>query len=225
MTAADRNPANAVPQLPQRGFRRLPHPAALLLVWLLLAVCIQFLPPAPLLLAGGPLVVVAWRLSAARLIQLLRRTRWIMLSLLLIYGYATPGAAVWEALSAWGPTLEGLQDGFVQLCRLVLSLAALSVVLSLLSRAQLVGGLYVLAYPLRLLGVSRERFAVRLGLTLHYAESAMRDMSADWRGRIECMLAPAPVEPHCIEIHAAPFTRRDGLLVAAAAVALAWVLL
>lgn len=207
------------------AWAQLPHPAVLILLWVVLAFALPLLHATAMLAAGLPLVAVAWKLSAVRFHILLRRTRWVMFSLLLIYGYATPGEAVWAAGGVFSPTQAGLLDGLLQLCRLVFALAGLSIVLSLLSREQLVAGLYALAYPLRYLGLSRERIAVRLALTLHYAESAMLDTAGDWRGSIRHMLEPAVPEQHVVELHMSRFTLRDALLLAAAAAALTAVLL
>ena len=194
----------------------MPHPATLIFLWVCLTIAMQSLQATALLLAGVPLLVVAYALSAARLFVLLRRTRWIMLSLLLIYAYATPGVAVWASLAQFSPTCEGLIDGLLQLCRLAFALAGLAILLGLLSQQQLIGGLYTLAYPLRYLGLSRERIAVRLALTLHYAESAMLDTAANWRSSVEQMLTPAEVKQDSVELHITPFTLRDGLLLAMA---------
>ena len=190
----------------------MPHPAALILLWVCLAVAVQSLQTAGLLLAGVPLLAVACMLSTARLLTLLRRTRWVMLSLLLVYAYATPGEALWAPFAQYSPTREGLAGGLLQLCRLIFALAGLTILLNLLSQQQLIGGLYTMAYPLRYAGLSRERIAVRLALTLHHAESAMLDTTADWRGSIKNLLAPAETKQHSIELLAAPFTLRDGLL-------------
>lgn len=195
----------------------LPHPAVLILLWMCLTVAMQPMHVPALLLSGAVLSAAALKLSAGRFVILLRRTRWIMLSLLLIYGYATPGTALWMQGGVFSPTNEGLLDGLLQLCRLVFALAGLSIVLGTLSRQQLVGGLYVLAWPLRYIGLSRERIAVRLALTLHYAESAMLDTASDWRGSISGMLQPVKPQHHEIELHTAPFMPRDGLVLAAAA--------
>jgi len=193
----------------------MPHSAVLILLWVCLAVAIQSLQTAWLLFAGVLLLAVACMLSASRLLTLLRRTRWIMFSLLLIYAYTTPGEAVWAPLAQFSPTQEGLADGLLQLCRLAFALAGLSIVLSLLSQQQLISGIYILAYPLCYLGLSRERIAARLALTLHYAESAMQDTAADWRGSIKNLLAPTEAKQHSIELHINPFTLRDGLLLVA----------
>ena len=190
----------------------MPHPTVLILLWACLAIAMQSLPAMGLLLAGVPLLAAACALSAVRLLALLRRTRWIMLSLLLIYGYATPGAAVWAALAQFSPTHEGLTGGLLQMSRLTFALAGLAILLRLLPQQQLISGLYTLGYPLRYVGLSRERLAVRLALTLHYAESAVLDTAANWRGSIEQMLAQGEAKQHSIELQTTPFTLRDGLL-------------
>jgi energy-coupling factor transport system permease protein len=60
----------------------------------------------------------------------------------------------------------------------------------LLTQAQFISGIYALAYPLNWFGGSRERVAVRLALTLQYAEPAMRDTAADWSRAIGDVLQP-----------------------------------
>lgn len=186
-----------------------------LLSWVLLAIAMQSLHTKELMLVGILLMAAALKLSAGRLYVLLRRTRWIMLSLMLVYGYVTPGQALWAQAGVLIPTQQGLLDGVLQLSRLVFMLAALSVVLGMLSRQQLVGGLYTLMYPLRYLGLSREHVAVRLALTLHYAETSMKDAATDWRNALEKALAPATDGNQVIELSAFPFTWRDGLLLVA----------
>lgn len=204
----------------------MPHPAVLIFLWGCVTVALQSLQSGALLLAGVPLLLAACAFSPSRLFTLLRRTRWIMLSLLFIYAYATPGTAVWAALAQFSPTHEGLIDGLMQLSRLAFALAGLAILLSLLSQQQLIGGLYTLAYPLRYFGLSRERIAVRLALTLYYAETAMLDSKADWRSKIKQMLAAREsplvsgshaerVSQDSIELHAAPLTPRDALLLVA----------
>jgi energy-coupling factor transporter transmembrane protein EcfT len=202
-----------------------PHPAMFILSWVLLAIVMQSLHAKELLLLGALLMAVALKLSAGRLHVLLRRTRWIMLSLMLVYGYVTPGEALWTQAGMLSPTQQGLLDGLLQLSRLVFMLAALSVVLNTLSRQQLIGGLYTLMFPLRWFGLSRERVAVRLALTLHYAETSMKEATVDWRGSIENALAPGADGNQAIELFAFPFTWRDVLLLAACAALLVLVML
>lgn len=201
------------------------HPSVLILLWVCLVISIQSLQTTGLLLAGFPLLALAYALSATRLITLLRRTRWIMLSLLLIYAYATPGVAVWASLAQFSPTHEGLTNGLLQLCRLAFTLAGLAILLNLLPRQQLISGLYVLTYPLRYVGLSRERLAVRLALTLQYAEFVIWDTTGNWRTSIGQMLAPTEVNLRSIELHTSPFTKHDGMILTIGCALLVLVLL
>jgi energy-coupling factor transport system permease protein len=197
----------------------IPHPAVQILIWMLLALLAQRLQALALLAMTAVLFVAALRLNAEQLLSLVRRTRWILFSLLLIYAYSTPGTALWEPLGVASPTREGLLDGLLQLGRLLSVLSGLAILLVLLSQAQLISGLYSLAYPLRWFGLSRERIAVRLALTLEYAESSMRDTASDWRAAISGAMQPSGGAEH-IELHVQRFGVVDFLLLLAGATVL-----
>lgn len=189
-----------------------------------LSIIIQSLPPALLPASASLLMYIAFRMHDQRFFALMRRSRWILFSLLLVYLFATPGEALWTLAYIPSPTREGLLDGAMQLFRLAGVLAGLSILLTLLSREQLVGGLYSLFYPARYIGVSRERIAVRLALTLHYAESAMRDTAGDWRAAIERALKSAEGDAAHIEVQVQVLTRMDVLLLALSCAMLFWIL-
>ncbi|WP_051937807.1 CbiQ family ECF transporter T component [Ferriphaselus sp. R-1] len=199
------------------------HPAAQILLWIILTLALQLAKPALLLGLGTVLLLLAMWAAADRLRQLLRRTRWIMLTLLVIYAWTTPGIPLLENLPAFSPTLEGVQDGALQLGRLFCALAALAILLTRLDTPQLISGVYWLCWPLRFLGLARDRLAVRLALTLHYAESAMFSRKAGWRGSLEEMLAPATVAPGVIELPHHRVGARDGVALGAGVLFLLWV--
>ena len=198
----------------------IPHPAVQILVWVLLALLAQRLHPLALLLLSSVLFTLAMRICAAQLLRLLRRTRWILFSLLLIYAYTTPGAALWAKLGILSPTHEGMLDGLLQLGRLLSVLSGLAILLELLPQEQLISGLYTLAYPLRWLGLSRERIAVRLALTLEYAESAMSDAAKDWRTTIDAALQRSVTGATYIELRLQVFGLVDVMLLAVSAAVL-----
>ena len=192
------------------------NPAAQILSWCLLVMMMQFLRLEILLLTTSlGLLFAAW-LSSAKLMQLLRRTRWIMLSLLIIYAYATPGQPLLETLGGWSPSHEGLRDGVLQLTRLLAALAALAILLDRLNRMQLIAGLYTLFAPLQWLGVSRERVAVRLALTLHYAEAAMVSERRSWQDNLSSLFESRDEGSTQMELTLYRFGVRDGLLVGCA---------
>ena len=166
------------------------HPATQILSWCLLVIFMQALALDMLLITAGLILLCAFAVSRHKFIQLVRRTRWIMLSLLLIYAYSTPGQPLLGTLGMFSPTREGLADGILQLTRLLAALAGLAILLDRLHRQQLIAGLYSLFVPLQWLGLSRERLAVRLALTLHYAEVAMLRSKGSWQDNLSGLFEP-----------------------------------
>lgn len=163
------------------------HPATQILTWCMLVVSMQAMELEPMLVAAGFILLGAVTVSRRKFIQLLRRTRWIILSLLLIYAYSTPGQPLSASLGMLAPSREGLADGVLQLTRLLAALAGLAILLDHLHRQQLIAGLYTLFAPLQWMGLSRERLAVRLALTLHYAEVAMLRDSNAWQASLRSL--------------------------------------
>lgn len=195
-----------------------PHPTVQIIVWIMLALLVQRLQQFALLLTCVALILLALKLCAVQMLSLIKRTRWILVVLLIIYAYTTPGGAVLSQFGIWSPTWEGLSDGATQLGRLLSVLAGLAILLTLLSQSRLISGLYSLTYPLRWFGLSRERFAVRLALTLENAESAMRDTASDWRLTIGDALQPNGSGTSHIELDVQAFGLIDVLVLLASVV-------
>ncbi|HEX7455063.1 MAG TPA: CbiQ family ECF transporter T component [Gallionella sp.] len=191
------------------------HPATQILTWCVMVAAMQFLTPVRLLIAGSVVLLFAFLLSRHKFVQLLRRTRWIMFSLWLIYAYSTPGETLSDALGPFSPSLDGLLDGGLQLMRLLIALAGLAILLDRLHRQQLMAGLYSLFAPLQWLGLSRERLAVRLALTLHYAEVVMlRTLS--WQDNLRSLFEPHGEVTKALLLPVYRFTLADALLLAGA---------
>jgi energy-coupling factor transport system permease protein len=138
-----------------------------------------------------------------------------MFMLWLIYAYSTPGVTLFE--SPFSPSLEGLQDGGLQLTRLLAALAGLAILLDRLHRQQLIAGLYSLFAPLQWSGLSRERLAVRLALTLQYAEVAML-RTQSWQDSLRRLITEdgqREIEDgRLMELPVFRFTLADALLLA-----------
>jgi energy-coupling factor transport system permease protein len=150
----------------------------------------QWLSFAAVLGTGGMMLLFAMLSSPHKLLQLLRRARWLMLTLLLIYAYSTPGQPLLSALGVISPSREGLLDGMLQLTRLLAALAGLAILLSRLHRSHLIAGLYTLFAPMQWLGMSRERLAVRLALTLQYGEAALLRETCTWQDHLHGLSEP-----------------------------------
>ena len=101
----------------------------------------------------------------------IKRLKWFFLVLIVIFAFNTPGEHVMVSSLFISPTYEGIIAGGTQALRIMVMLAALSLVLGCNTRQQLISGFYFLFSPLNYLGLNVARFAARLWLTLHYVES------------------------------------------------------
>lgn len=190
------------------------HPAVQLYVWVCLAIITHAVKDFVLITMAVVLFLMALSLDSIRFINMLRRTRWILMSILLIYAYATPGEAMWEPLGVFSPISAGVLEGWDQLLRLLIILSGLSILLSRLTQPQLLSGLYSMLLPLRLFGLSRERVAVRLALTLKYADSALQNQADNWTENLEQLLIPGKFGPGSIDLQQIQYKNRDFLLLA-----------
>lgn len=152
------------------GHQVLIHPTLRILGLIILAFVIQLSSQLSLLLLGGVVLLVALVFYPRLLRSMLRRSRWLLFTLLLIYAFTTPGEyPAWWALD-FAPTYEGIAHGAIQAGRLAVMLAGLAILLGSTPRDALMAGIFLAVAPMRWLGFSPERFASRLWLTLHYVE-------------------------------------------------------
>lgn len=100
----------------------------------------------------------------------MKRLKWFYLVMFLIFVFNTPGQHVASWPFAFKPTYEGLNMGLMQVLRIALVLAVLSILLNQNTKQQFISGLYFLMKPLSCLGLDVQRFSARLWLTLHYVE-------------------------------------------------------
>jgi hypothetical protein len=139
-----------------------------------------------LLLFGTSVLVALYLLVAPAAIRdagaMIRRLRWLLVSLLIVYGWFTPGrpvdfgAAV--AASPLLPTVEGIAEGLLRCAVLVVLVLAVNLLLYTTGRDRLLGAVYDLARPLAPLGLSRERLALRMILAIE-AIGEVRHIVAD----------------------------------------------
>lgn len=142
------------------------HPATVLLAWGVFALLLQELPPAALGAAVAILLPAAWWRAPGRCRSLLRRARWLFLSIVILFAFATPGRPLLA-----GVTAEGLALAAEHGCRLALLLASLAVLHEFLGNAGLLSGLHALLAPLSLWRNLRERIVARLMLVLDFVEN------------------------------------------------------
>lgn len=157
------------------------HPLIRVLCFLVFSACLAFGGVVELL-CGIALLAGAYLSTSRRLFKpgtaMIYRIRWFLLSLLVVYGWFTPGQPLAGAEGSWlaalVPTQQGLQAGLVRMAVLVAIVAGANLLLGTTSREQLLCAVYGLARPLALLGVSRERLAVRTLLVIEALDPVRR---------------------------------------------------
>lgn len=100
------------------------------------------------------------------LLVVLRRLRFLWLSIIIAYGWFTPGQPLLPDAGAWSPTFQGLQAAGVRVAALAVLVLAVQLLMAVSSRAELVAGLRWWSRPLRLFGLDPARLALRLVLAL-----------------------------------------------------------
>lgn len=97
--------------------------------------------------------------------EILRRLRWLFLSLMIVYLWFTPGEQIIAGMTG-SPTYEGLVSGALRVASLVLMVLAVSLVLQSTDNEDLIAAIMFLLYPLVFMGFPVERFAARLVLAM-----------------------------------------------------------
>jgi energy-coupling factor transporter transmembrane protein EcfT len=188
------------------------HPTTRLVLWLLFLVAVQGLNGLPLLLLFG-LIPLLGKAILKRGGLLIRRARWLLVSLVLILAWGGAGEPLWN--SDYAPTYEGVSEALTHLGRLLLVLMAVAAFLETMSMPELFSASHTLFKPLRFFRLDPDRGIVRLMLVLRYVEKLPRPR--DWRSLLE---APPAITNEEIEVSSQPLRWSDYLLILSGLLAL-----
>ncbi len=163
------------------------HPASLLLAWVGAAIALQQLSLPGLGAALALLLPFVLVVAPKRGWRMIRRSRWLLLSLAVLFVFGTPGEIV-PALP-WA-TWEGIAFAAEHVLRLVLLLLLLALLLQRLETDRLMAGLYLLLAPAAAIGFDRGAAVARLMLVLDYVQGDTGD--THWRQWLEHPVEPDP---------------------------------
>lgn len=180
------------------------HPAALLVLWGGFAFFLQWAPSEGAVATAAACLVAALLFARRRSRSLLRRSRWLLLSLAVLFLFFTPGEYLPGMAGDIGITREGMANAGTHLGRLIALLASLALLHEKVGTQGLVAGLYGL---LGRSGVG-ERTVVRLMLVLDQVE---RQEKTDWRAWLSASSMPAGTE--VLHLHLPPMRAVDRWLV------------
>jgi energy-coupling factor transporter transmembrane protein EcfT len=147
------------------------HPIVKILWFIFVLLLINFLSDQWLWALCTVLCALAAKLHFNSFLRVVKRMRWLFISIFIIYAFGTPGEYIQQFPVNVSPTYEGLQLGLSQISKLLIALALLSILFATSTKENLMSGLYLLLSPLKLLGFDVERFTARLILTLDYVEN------------------------------------------------------
>lgn len=199
------------------------HPSLRIIALIALAIALQFIPDWMLFVIGLLVILAASVLYPVKCWRMLVRSRWLLLTLLLIFSFTTPGEYVRGWSTAVAPTYEGVRMGLLQAGRLTIMLAGLSLLLGSTGRESLMSGIYFLLQPLTVLGLSPQRFTARLWLTLHYVELAPdKPQRSKWTMLDEVTLDGPAEQAQQLVLTLPAWTWVDGLVLSVAASILLW---
>ncbi len=126
----------------------------------------------------GVLIAVVLYLGPRRhllggVFPMLRRMRFLFISLALIYLWFTPGAPLLPVLGHWSPSGAGAREAGDRILVLLLIILMVHLLLQTTGKEQLIGGILWLATPLTFFGLASTRLAVRVTLVLHMMEAVL----------------------------------------------------
>jgi len=153
------------------------HPAVWLCAWSVFALLLQGLDTFWLLLLLVPSMLLTGIYAASESLQMLKRVRWLLMSIAVIFIVATPGVRMPGVLGT-AVSVDGFRLAADHILRLVLLLVTLATLLKVLGQSGVLAGLHALLKPI---GLRRQRLVSRLMLTLEYAsKSPAQPRWQDW---------------------------------------------
>ncbi|MCL2645296.1 MAG: energy-coupling factor transporter transmembrane protein EcfT [Betaproteobacteria bacterium] len=148
------------------------HTGSILFLWAAAALSVQQAENWSLAALATASLVVALVRARVQCVRLLARIRVLLLAILVLFAWFTPGEAVFMDWPRASPSREGLLLALTHGGRLVALVCWVAVLLGCMSTDRLVNGLYALFRPCRVFGLPTERVALRLQLVLRHASDA-----------------------------------------------------
>jgi energy-coupling factor transporter transmembrane protein EcfT len=157
------------------------HAGSIIFLWALVAVFVQ--RAEDWVLAALIVANLAGALACARFqcVRLLARISVLLLAILVLFAWFTPGEAIFMDWPHVSPSREGLLLASTHGGRLLALVCWVAILLGCMTTERLVSGLYALVRPCTVFGLPAERIALRLLLVLRYASAARDDERQSWK--------------------------------------------
>ena len=156
------------------------HSGLLVFLWLVVVASLQFLDVGVLSGALCLLALLGAAYAPARSARLVRRVRFIVLAIVILFAGFTPGEALlvdWPRLS---PSREGVFLAYEHAARVVAVVLLVSLLLERLPPQRLIGAIHALMRPFGVVGFPADRVAVRTLLVLRFVEAEKPPKWHEW---------------------------------------------
>lgn len=192
------------------------HPFVKILLFLFTLLLMSYLSNTYLIIMCLILFAYATWLTRSSFLRVVKRMKWLFISIFIIYAFSTPGEYIQYLPVTVAPTFEGCFLGVVQIAKLLIALAVLSILFTTSSKEQLMIGLHLLVSPFNLLGLNTNKFTARLLLTFDYVEELAAKEKFKFRfDQLENMLSTTELahKDRIIVLESIPFKWNDILVV------------
>ncbi|MDR2209744.1 MAG: hypothetical protein LBE22_12490 [Azoarcus sp.] len=197
------------------------HTGSILFLWVAAALLVQRAEGWNLAALTAASLAVALVCARLRCMQLLIRIRVLLLAILVLFAWFTPGEAVFMDWPRASPSREGLLLALTHGGRLVALVCWVAILLERIPADRLVSGLYALIRPCRVFGLPTERIALRLLLVLHHAGAA-RNGRRPWQDWKTWLNPPVLAVPDTVQLIRERLGIRDIVLPLGACILLWW---
>ena len=103
--------------------------------------------------------------------KLVFRLRWLFISIMIVYAWFTPGILLVPEWGGLSPYREGIVIGLMRIAALIIIIASVCILVLQQTREEIMGAIFWYCRPLKLFGVSQQRLAARLVLTMESVTS------------------------------------------------------
>jgi energy-coupling factor transporter transmembrane protein EcfT len=161
------------------------HSGLLILLWMAGLAFLQLLSLAALLSAVAGCTLAALALAPRRGWRLLKRVRFLLLAIVVLFGGFTPGEALFVNWPIVSPSREGAVLALEHAARIVAVVMCVAVLMERLPVHRMVSAIHALLRPFEAFGFPASRVAVRLLLVLRLVESGAPKGWQSWLHDVE----------------------------------------
>lgn len=147
------------------------HSGLLVFLWLLAVASLQFIGLGALTLVLAASAIAAACHAPMRGKRLVKRVRFILIAIVILFAGFTPGEAVFIDWPTISPSREGVVLAYEHAARVLVVVLFVALLMEYLPAPRLVGALHALLRPLHAFGVPADRVAVRTLLVLRFVEA------------------------------------------------------